>query len=332
MHSMGRVIVSTLALMAFAGGVTVAVGTVPALAQSKTIGVAFDFVTPFREAERGYVEDGLTKLGYTMKFTNADRDAQRQASQIDSLISGGVKALIVIPQDIQGGVALAQTAKAEGVPFVSMDQAPASLTDDPYHVGGDPCADGTVAGKFFADQAGGKPFKLLEIQGSLANDNGLKRSSCLDAVLAQHPNIEIVAKAPTDWLPERALTATENALQAHPDLNGIYVPFNDGLQGVFSALKADHRLVPVGAKGHVVMVSIDGDPGGCRAVREDLLDLDIATPLGEMGSKAAQAAVTLAQGGTLTTSLEKLPGLPYGPSDFAQKEGQVWGCQAKYQK
>lgn len=321
-----RTVASALSVLTLTIGIVGAAATAPAMAESKTIGVSFDFVTPFRAAERDYVAAALAKSGYTMKFTNADRDAQRQASQIDSLVSGGVKAVIVIPQDIRAAVSLAQTAKAEGVPFVSMDQAPADLSSVPYHVSGDPCADGTVAGKFFADKAGGKPFKLLEIQGSLANDNGLKRSSCLDAVLAQHPNIQIVAKAPTDWLPERALTATENALQANPDLNGIYVPYNDGLQGVFAALKSANRLVPVGTKGHVVTVSIDGDPGGCKAVRDRLLDLDIATPIEEMATRAAKAAVTLAEGGKLPTTVDRLPGMPYGPSDFAQKEGKVWGC------
>jgi ABC-type sugar transport system substrate-binding protein len=57
------------------------------------------------------------------------------------------------------------------VPFVTLDQAPADLKSVTYHVGGDPCADGKVAGEFFVKAAAGKRFKLLELQGGLANHN-----------------------------------------------------------------------------------------------------------------------------------------------------------------
>ncbi len=124
-----------------------------------------------------------------------------------------------------------------------------------------------MAGEFFVKTAAGKPFKLLELQGGLANDNGIRRSHCLDEALKVAPNIAIVAQVPTDWNPQKALEGTENALQAHPDLAGIYAPWNDALQGVFSVLKAKSRLVQVGDAKHITIVSIDGTPLGCKAVR-----------------------------------------------------------------
>ena len=94
-----------------------------------------------------------------------------------------------------------------------------------------------MAGEFFVKAAAGKPFKLLELQGGLANDNGIRRSKCLDDAVKAASNITIVAQVPTDWNPQKALAGTENAMQAHPDLAGIYAPWNDALQGVFSVLK-----------------------------------------------------------------------------------------------
>ena len=221
---------------------------------------------------------------------------------------------------------MAQVAKAAGVPFVTMDQAPANLDAVTYHVGGDPCADGKTAGEFFVKVANGKPFKLLEIQGGLANDNGIRRSKCLNDALKSAPNVTVVAQVPTDWSTEKAMLGAQNALQEHPDLNGIYQPWNDGLTGIFSALEAKGRLVPVGDPKHVVIVTIDGLPLGCKAVRDRMIDLDIATPVPEMAERAVNAAVKAANGEAIATKAEFLPGIPYGPDNVEAMKDKLWGC------
>jgi ABC-type sugar transport system substrate-binding protein len=310
-----------------AGGLLgLAAGADPASAEDLTIGVSFDKIEPFRVAQQKAITDAVAASGAKMKFANADKDAQRQASQVDSFVSQGVGAVIAIPWDIEAAVNLAETSIAAGVPFISMDQAPADIKAATYHVGGDPCADGKVAGDFFVKAAAGKPFKLLELQGGLANDNGIRRSKCLDDAVAGHANITIVAQVPTDWNPQKALEGTENTLQAHPDLAGIYAPWNDALQGVFSVLKQKGLLVPVGDPKHLTIVSIDGTPLGCKAVRDRLIDLEIATPLPEMAKRAVAAAKTAAGGQTVSPQAEFLPGIPYGPDDVATMAPKIWGC------
>jgi ribose transport system substrate-binding protein len=166
------------------------------------------------------------------------------------------------------------------------------------------------------------------LQGGLANDNGIRRSKCLDEALKAALNITIVARVPTDWNPQKALEGTENAMQAHPDLAGIYAPWNDALQGVFSVLKEKGRLVPVGVPTHIVIVSIDGTPLGCKAVRERLIDLEIATPLPEMCYRAVAAAIKAAGGTNAEPHAEFLPGIPYGPGDVKEMASKVWGCNS----
>ena len=293
-----------------------------------TIGVSFDKMESFREGELKAIEAAAAKAGVKIVFQNAQEDAQRQASQIESMIAQGVKGIIAIPWDIEAAVNDANVARSAGVAYVTMDQAPADLSAVDFHVGGDPCADGKAAGEFFAKQAGDKPYKLLELQGGLSNDNGIRRSKCLDEVLAKYPNVTIVAQVPTDWKPEKALTGTENALQAHPDLNAVYSPWNIGLQGVFSVLEKNGKLKKVGEQGHIDIVSIDGAPTGCQAVRDGLIDGDIATPIGAMAEAAVNAAVTVANGGKPEQQTLFLPGVYYTPDDVEQNAGQVWGCAA----
>jgi ABC-type sugar transport system substrate-binding protein len=304
-----------------------AVAPKPVAAKDLAIGVSFDKIEPFREAEQKALTDAIAAQHAKQVFANADKDAQRQASQIDTMVSQGVSAIVAIPWDIEAANDLARSTIAAGIPFVSLDQAPSDLKSVTYHVGGDPCADGKVAGEFFVKAAAGKPFKLLELQGGLANDNGIRRSRCLDDAVKAATNITIVAQVPTDWNPQKALAGTEDSLQAHPDLAGIYAPWNDALQGVFSVLKAKGRLVPVGDPKHIVIVSIDGTPLGCKAVQDRLIDLEIATPLPDMSRRAVAAAIKASQGGKIDPQAEFLPGIPYGPDNVAQMASKVWGCQ-----
>jgi ABC-type sugar transport system substrate-binding protein len=300
----------------------------PANAKDLVIGVSFDKIEPFRVAEQKALDEAIVGQKAKQSFANADKDAQRQASQVETMVSQGVSAIVAIPWDIEAANDLARTTIAAGIPFVSLDQAPSDLKSVTYHVGGDPCADGKVAGEFFVKAAAGKPFKLLELQGGLANDNGIRRSKCLDDALKAAPNITIVAQVPTDWNPQKALAGTEDTLQAHPDLAGIYAPWNDALQGVFSVLKAKGKLVPAGDPKHLVIVSIDGTPLGCKAVRDKLIDLEIATPLPEMAKRAVAAAVKASQGGKIDPQAEFLPGIPYGPGDVDTMASKIWGCQS----
>lgn len=319
-----RTVLATVGLAA----VLSAAGSGLAAAKELVIGVSFDKVEPFRVAEQKALSDAIQEQKAKEVFANADKDAQRQASQVDTMVSQGVSAIVAIPWDIEAANDLARSTIAAGIPFISLDQAPSDLKSVTYHVGGDPCADGKVAGEFFVKAAAGKPFKLLELQGGLANDNGIRRSKCMDDAVKAAPNITIVAQVPTDWNPQKALAGTEDALQAHPDLAGIYAPWNDALQGVFSVLKEKNQLVPVGDPKHITIVSIDGTPLGCKAVRDKLIDLEIATPLPEMSRRAVAAGIKASQGGKIEPQAEFLPGIPYGPGDVDQMAPKIWGCQS----
>ena len=297
-------------------------------AEAMVIGVSFDKMITFREGEKAAIEAAAKELGVTLDFQVAEEDAQRQSSQIEAMIANGDKAIVSIPWDIEAVKADIDAANAAGVPFVTFDQAPSDPSWVPFHVGGDPYADGAAAGKFYCTTAGGKDFTLLEFQGGLNNDNGINRSKGLNDVIAKDcPNVKIVAQIPTEWKPEPALAGTENTLAKFPKLNGIYSPTDGLLPAIFSALDKVGRNVKVGENGHVVIVSIDGDSGACKALKDKLIDLDLVTPLPQMTKDALAAGIALAKGEAAPSpALKKIPGLEVTPANLAENEASVWGC------
>ena len=297
-------------------------------AEEMVIGVSFDKMIAFREGEKAAIEAAAKELGVTLDFQVAEEDAQRQSSQIEAMIANGAKGIVSIPWDIEAVKADIDAAGAAGVPFVTFDQAPSDPSWVSFHVGGDPYADGAAAGKFYCETAGGKDFTLLEFQGGLNNDNGINRSKGLNDVIAKDcPNVKIVAQIPTEWKPEPALAGTENTLAKYPALDGIYSPTDGLLPAIFSALDKVGRNVKVGEDGHVVIVSIDGDSGACKALREGLIDLDLVTPLPQMTKDALAAAVDQANGKAAPSpALKKIAGLEVTPANLAENEASVWGC------
>lgn len=290
-----------------------------------TIGISLDKIVAFREGEQKYLDQAAEELGVTLIYQNAEEDAQRQSSQIETLISQGAQGIAVMPFDPEAIRADIQAAQDAGVVVTSFDQAPADLSWVSYYVGGDPLSDGKAAAEEFVRIADGQPFTLLELQGALNSDNGIKRSQGLHDGLEGHDNITIVGQVPTDWAPEPALAGIENALQQYPDLDGIYLPTDGQIPSAYSALEAVDRKVKVGEEGHVTIISIDGDPVGCQALKDGFVDMILATDVPTMTRNVLEQTIAGINGETVAES-ELLPGIAVTPENIADNADNVWGC------
>lgn len=292
-----------------------------------TIGVSFDLLNAIRQAEKKAIQDAASAQGYTVVFDVADQDAQKQASQIQDLIqTKKVDAVIAIAQDGQQIAGSISLAKAHNVPFVSIDRSVADQSDITFQITGDPAADGKAVAAEFIDAAKAKPLKVLELVGGLTDQNAIGRRDGFNQALAGNPNITIVNQVPTDWKPDQALDGTANALQKDPSINAIYIPSDFLLPSVQSALTAAHKLNPIGAAGHIFMVTIDGDQNGCKAMQAKTLDADIATPVADFGKQAVAAIQAAANKQPVASKTVQAKGLTLNQSNFAATSSQVWGC------
>ena len=99
----------------------------------------------------------------------------------------------------------------------------------------------TVNGwKWMADHARQKKMKLkvLELVGSLTDENVLRRTDGFKEVMKANSDIiELVQQVPTEWNLEKALAGTTNALQAHPEINVVFMHSDYLLGAVVSSLR-----------------------------------------------------------------------------------------------
>lgn len=316
------------------GALTLA-ATMPAAAQDKPgaglkVCLSLDKMIAFREGQVEFWRAAAADLGIELIEQVAGEDAQRQSSQIDTCIAQGVNGVVSIPWDYEAVLQDIERAHAAGIPFITADQAPAEMGTVDFHIGGDPHADGLAAGKRLVELVGDKPTKVVNLQGALGAVNGQQRDQGFKDGIKDHPNIQIVSEVPTEWRPEPVVAGMENALQANPDLGAVFAATDGLLQPVWAALQKVDRYKPVGDPNHIIILSVDGDPQGCKAAKDGYLDAGYATPIAQMTRRTLEVIVEIAKNNREPKGdarIELLPGVEYTKANLGETEANVWGCK-----
>jgi ribose transport system substrate-binding protein len=244
------------------------------------LGLSIPFLTtPFFAVLVSYVKQDVKKLGAReLEPTNANQDAGKQLTDVNSLINAGANGILAGLVDNKAIAPALKAAADAKVPFVALDDAPA--TGHLFAiVRADNKAMGAQAAKHLASLIGGSG-QVLSIQGDLATTNGRDRSDGFREWMQQNaPRVEVIER-PADWEGPKAGDITATALTQYPHLAGIYMQADTTYgAAVFSALKAAGRLAPAGQPQHMPLVSIDGGAEGLDAVRAGTLDALISQPL-----------------------------------------------------
>jgi ribose transport system substrate-binding protein len=167
---------------------------------------------------------------------------------------------------------------------------------------------------------------VLHLWGALTDENAIGRRDGFNQTVAGTP-VRVVAQAATNWDPKAAGAAVTEALQTHPDLNAIFAPSDFLLPEVAAAVEKAGRSRPAGQPGHIVIVTIDGDPVGCRALEQGLIDADAATLVVEFGKQAVDAAIHVLRHEPVGATVVKVPGLLLNRANLTTERSNVWGCQ-----
>ncbi len=177
-------------------------------------------------------------------------DLPTQTTQIENFITQGVDAMVVCPADSAGIAGAIRKANDAKIPVFTADIA-AQGGKVVSHIASDNVQGGRLAGEYMA--------KLLAGSGEVAIVNHPVVQSVQDRVkgfreaVAKYPGIKIVDDQAAEGKRDVAVTVTDNILQKHADLAGIFA-INDS-----SALGALASVEHSGRK-NIIIVGYDGDP------------------------------------------------------------------------
>jgi D-xylose transport system substrate-binding protein len=236
------------------------------------------------------------KMDVECVITVANNKADKQANDVDNLLTQGIDVLVIAPQDATQAASMVEKAKAQGVPVISYDRLINSDKIDVYISHQVP-----VIGQKIAEYALQKvpQGNYIMVYGASTDNNAVIMKKAMLAVL--QPAIDskaISIKADqfiTDWKPEEALNFVENALtQNNDDIKAVVVS-NDGMAGgVISAL--DKR----GLIGKVIVTGQDAQKDALQNIASGKQSMTVYKPIIPLANAAVEAAIKLAKKEPLT--------------------------------
>jgi ribose transport system substrate-binding protein len=155
------------------------------------------------------------------------------------------------------------------------------------HVGSDNLQGGKLAGEAMIEALGEQGGKVLVVHFPQANSCQLRVQGFEEVIGAYNQGlstglIEVVAQLDGGGVRDEGYKVTEDTLQAHPDLRGIFA-INDP-----SGLGARAALEKAGKQDQVVIVAFDGQPEGKQAIKDGKIFADPIQFPGLIGKKTVE--------------------------------------------
>jgi D-xylose transport system substrate-binding protein len=272
-----------------------------AVAKGKVIGVSWsNFQEERWKTDEAAIKGAIAAAGDKYISADAQSSAQKQLTDIESLIAQGANALIVLAQDSSAVAPAVQKAVDEGIPVIGYDR----LIEHPnaFYITFDNKEVGRMEarGVFAVKPAGNYAF----IKGSSADPNAVflfagQMEVLKDAIASG--KIKNVGEAYTDgWLPANAQKNMEQILTKNNNKVDAVVASNDGTAG--GAIAA---LAAQGMAGAVPVSGQDGDHAALNRIALGTQTVSVWKDARALGKKAAEVAALLAEG----KKMSEVPGV-----------------------
>jgi putative multiple sugar transport system substrate-binding protein len=116
-------------------------------------------------------KDALTAAGYQVEILFSEKDSAKEKANVESLITKGVKVLIICPVDGTAAAASADEARKAGIKVISYDRLIRDTDAVDYYVTFDSVAVGAQQAKYLVDKAGTTKGNPLYLYAGAASDN-----------------------------------------------------------------------------------------------------------------------------------------------------------------
>ncbi len=229
--------------------------------------------------------------GYEVTTVSGEFDVARQQNQVKDFIVRKVAAIVLTPCDSKSIGPAIQEANEAGIPVFTADiacLAPGAKVVT--HIATDNYGGGKEAGRAMIEALGEAGGKVAILDFPVV-ESCILRVKGFNEVIAAHNGagkggkIQIVTTLNGGGAKDQGFKATEDALQAHPDLAGIFA-INDP-----SGLGARAALEKAGKAAGVKIVAFDGQPEGKEAIRDGKIYADPVQFPDRIGKETVTAIV-----------------------------------------
>ena len=246
---------------------------------------------PFFKAEADIAQARAEELGYETLVLVHDDDPNLQDQHFDVAISQGAAAIIVDNAGADASIAPIQRAKEAGIPSFLIDREINSTGDAASQLVSNNYQGAVLGGEEFV-RLMGEEGQYVELLGRETDTNAAIRSQGYNDVIADFPDMELVAQQTANWSQTEAFDVMETIIQANPDIKGV-IAGNDTM-----ALGAQAALNAAGM-GDVIVVGFDGSPDVMDSIRAGEIDATVLQPVANFSVIAVDQADTYIKTGEL---------------------------------
>jgi ribose transport system substrate-binding protein len=249
--------------------VFLALNGIPGLAAKDNIVIGFSQATmnhPWRVAmvvgNQKYAAEHYPDVDLIV--TDGQNSATKQVSDVESLMTRGIKVLIISPLQAQALTPIVKQVMEAKIPVVTLDRE--VNTNVTCRIGAENKPIGESAGKLIAEKLGGKG-DIIEIQGTAGASATIDRHNGFRDSLKEAPDAKVVADQYCDYLREPAVKFIEDMLQRFGpgQIQAIYA-HNDEM-----ALGAAKAVADAGRTKEIIIVGIDGENSAFEAIKDGKL-------------------------------------------------------------
>jgi len=268
-------------------------------AQNKKIKIGFAMDTLKEERwvrDKDAFEKHCKDLDVECIVTVANNIAERQAGDVDNLLTQNIDVLVIAPHDATQAASMVDKAKAKGVPVISYDRLINSDKIDLYISHQVP-----VIGKKIAEYALQHVPRgnYMMVYGASTDNNAIIMKNAMLEVLKpaiDSGDIKIVADPfVRDWNRDVALSYVENALVQNNNNIQAIVASNDGMAGgVINALERKNLV------GQILVTGQDAEGAALQRIAQGTQTMTIYKPIIPLANGAVEAAIKLAKKEPLT--------------------------------
>jgi ribose transport system substrate-binding protein len=255
-----------------------------AVAQANDVTIGASLLTqqhPFYVALADAMKQEAAKDHATLDIAIANQDLSKQIADVQDFVTRKVNVIVISPVDSKGVKAAVMAAQNAGIPVITVDIS-AQGVQVASHIATDNYAGGLMAGKLMCKVLGGKGkvgiIDYPTVQSVIDRVTGFKKA------LGGCPGVQVVA------------------VQAHPDLDGIFGFGDDAALAAAVAGKS--------AGNRVKVIGFDGMPEARAAVDKNPNFVGVIRQYPEkMGSIAVDTAVKIADKQQVAKEIPVPPGV-----------------------
>lgn len=222
----------------------------------------------------------------SVEILTSKDDNRQQCEDIRYFMGKKVDLLIVAPNEAAPITPVVEEAFHQGIPIIIVDR---KILSDKYtaFVGADNLEIGKAVGAYVINLLQRKG-KILEITGLKGSTPAIERHQGFAQVLADVPEIELLAVTEGDWLQATAQHKMDSLLQHYPHIDLVFAQNDRMAAGAYEAARTEQR------EKEMKFIGIDALPGqgyGLESVLNNKLHATFIYPTG--GDKVMQLAMNI---------------------------------------